>query len=146
MTEAQLRVGDELEGGLHGILEGQNLKLQIAPFPKTQVDPIGAGDSFVGGYVAGLVHGLYVTEAALLGNLFGSLTVGQIEFSKSTPWQLRYSYLIMPWKEGSYATIYQLWDGGDVKQVWRRNRNSALLLGFAWKLGPLSGVVKVEDD
>nr|GMD04046.1 uncharacterized protein LOC109174453 [Ipomoea batatas] len=81
--------------------------------------------------------GLYVTKAALLGNLFGSLIVGQIEFSK---------FDSVAVTEGSYATIYQLWDGGDVKQVWWRNRNSALLLGLAWKLGPLSGVVKVEDD
>ncbi|CAA2994154.1 inositol 3-kinase [Olea europaea subsp. europaea] len=51
---------------------------QIAPFPTVQVDPTGAGDSFLGGLAAGLVQGLGVPEAALLGNFLGSLTVGEI--------------------------------------------------------------------
>ncbi|KAD6119879.1 hypothetical protein R6Q59_025902 [Mikania micrantha] len=53
-------------------------ELQISPFPTGQVDPTGAGDSFLAGLVAGLVQGLAVPDAALLGNFFGSLTVGQI--------------------------------------------------------------------
>ncbi|CAA3014728.1 inositol 3-kinase [Olea europaea subsp. europaea] len=56
---------------------------QVAPFPTIEVDPTGAGDSFLGGLVAGLVQGLGVPEAALLGNLFGSLTVGVIGFPSS---------------------------------------------------------------
>ncbi|KAL3850593.1 hypothetical protein ACJIZ3_012475 [Penstemon smallii] len=51
---------------------------RIAPFPTVQVDPTGAGDSFLGGFVCGLANGLAVPDAALLGNFFGSLTVGQI--------------------------------------------------------------------
>ncbi|KAB2616527.1 hypothetical protein D8674_023115 [Pyrus ussuriensis x Pyrus communis] len=47
-----------------------------------EVDPTGAGDSFLGGFVAGLVNGLTVPDAALLGNLFGSLTVGKIGLPK----------------------------------------------------------------
>ncbi|XP_021909935.1 inositol 3-kinase isoform X2 [Carica papaya] len=57
-------------------------ELQIAPFEANQVDPTGAGDSFLGGFVAGLVQGLAVPDAALLGNLFGSLTVEQIGLPK----------------------------------------------------------------
>ena len=57
-------------------------ELEIAPFVTNQVDPTGAGDSFLGGFVAGLVHGLAVPDAALVGNLFGSLTVGQIGLPK----------------------------------------------------------------
>ncbi|XP_009371498.2 inositol 3-kinase [Pyrus x bretschneideri] len=57
-------------------------EVEVAPFPTNQVDPTGAGDSFLGGFVAGLVNGLTVPDAALLGNLFGSLTVGQIGLSK----------------------------------------------------------------
>ncbi|KAI3806301.1 hypothetical protein L1987_22200 [Smallanthus sonchifolius] len=53
-------------------------EMQISPFSTLQVDPTGAGDSFLGGLVAGLVQGLAVPDAALLGNFFGSLTVGQI--------------------------------------------------------------------
>lgn len=57
-------------------------ELEIAPFAANQVDPTGAGDSFLGGFVAGLVHGLAVPDAALVGNLFGSLTVGEIGLPK----------------------------------------------------------------
>ncbi|KAK9065937.1 hypothetical protein SSX86_015339 [Deinandra increscens subsp. villosa] len=53
-------------------------EVKISPFPTGQVDPTGAGDSFLAGLVAGLVQGLAVPDAALLGNFFGSLTVGQI--------------------------------------------------------------------
>ncbi|KAI3678495.1 hypothetical protein L6452_37790 [Arctium lappa] len=53
-------------------------EMQISPFSTVQVDPTGAGDSFLGGLVAGLVEGLAVSDAALIGNFFGSLTVGQI--------------------------------------------------------------------
>ncbi|KAE8674860.1 Inositol 3-kinase [Hibiscus syriacus] len=52
--------------------------MKIDPFVANQIDPTGAGDSFLGGFVGGLVHGLVVSDAALVGNLFGSLTVGQI--------------------------------------------------------------------
>ncbi|CAN8301354.1 unnamed protein product [Cochlearia groenlandica] len=50
----------------------------VSPFTAKQVDPTGAGDSFLGGFVAGLVEGLDVPDAALLGNLFGSVTVEHI--------------------------------------------------------------------
>ncbi|KAK1412758.1 hypothetical protein QVD17_34255 [Tagetes erecta] len=53
-------------------------EMQISPFSTVQVDPTGAGDSFLGGLVAGLVEGLKVPDAAMVGNFFGSLTVGQI--------------------------------------------------------------------
>ncbi|KAJ6345300.1 hypothetical protein OIU78_008051 [Salix suchowensis] len=57
-------------------------ELGIQPFLANQKDPTGAGDSFLGGFVAGLVQGLAVPDAALLGNLFGSLTVEQIGLPK----------------------------------------------------------------
>ncbi|KAL1541080.1 inositol 3-kinase [Salvia divinorum] len=60
----------------------RNVEQRIAPFPTVQVDPTGAGDSFLGGLVVGLVHGLPVPDAALLGNFFGSLTVGQLGLPK----------------------------------------------------------------
>ncbi|XP_031488083.1 inositol 3-kinase isoform X1 [Nymphaea colorata] len=53
-------------------------EFQVPSFPVIQMDPTGAGDSFLGGFAAGLVQGLSVKDAALLGNFFGSLTVGQI--------------------------------------------------------------------
>ncbi|KAK6145256.1 hypothetical protein DH2020_022076 [Rehmannia glutinosa] len=60
----------------------RNVEQQIAPFPTVQVDPTGAGDSFLGGLVFGLAQGLTVPDAALLGNFFGSLTVGQVGLPK----------------------------------------------------------------
>ncbi|XP_043724618.1 inositol 3-kinase [Telopea speciosissima] len=57
-------------------------EMQILPFPTVQVDPTGAGDSLLGGFVAGLIRGLAVPDAALLGNFFGSLTVAQIGVPK----------------------------------------------------------------
>jgi 1D-myo-inositol 3-kinase len=53
-------------------------ELHVAPFPAYQVDPTGAGDSFFGGFVVGLLWGLTVPDAALMGNLLGSFTVGQV--------------------------------------------------------------------
>ncbi|XP_061347183.1 inositol 3-kinase [Gastrolobium bilobum] len=51
---------------------------RVAPFEADQVDPTGAGDCFLGGFAAGVVQGLAVPDAALLGNFFGSLAVAQV--------------------------------------------------------------------
>ncbi|KAI4358060.1 hypothetical protein L6164_001966 [Bauhinia variegata] len=56
----------------------QDGEIQIAPFIANQVDPTGAGDSFLGGFAAGIAQRLAVPDAALLGNFFGSLTVTQV--------------------------------------------------------------------
>lgn len=53
-------------------------EITIPPFLAKQVDPTGAGDSFLGGLVVGLVEGLTVPDTALLGNFFGSITVEHI--------------------------------------------------------------------
>ncbi|KAJ1696844.1 hypothetical protein LUZ63_005356 [Rhynchospora breviuscula] len=60
-------------------------ELHVAPFPANQVDPTGAGDSFFGGLVVGLLWGLTVPDAALLGNLLGSVTVGQVGVPQFDP-------------------------------------------------------------
>ncbi|KAG8371496.1 hypothetical protein BUALT_Bualt13G0093700 [Buddleja alternifolia] len=60
----------------------ENAEQQIAPFPTVQVDPTGAGDCFLGGFVVGIAQGLAVPDAALLGNFFGSLTVAEIGLPK----------------------------------------------------------------
>lgn len=52
--------------------------LMVDPFEACQVDPTGAGDCFLGGFAAGIVKGLGVYDAALLGNFFGSLAVAQV--------------------------------------------------------------------
>ncbi|KAJ4756180.1 Kinase PfkB [Rhynchospora pubera] len=60
-------------------------ELHVAPFPANQVDPTGAGDSFFGDLVVGLLWGLTVPDAALLGNLLGSVTVGQVGVPQFDP-------------------------------------------------------------
>ncbi|TKY56467.1 Inositol 3-kinase [Spatholobus suberectus] len=56
----------------------ENGAFRVAPFEADQVDPTGAGDCFLGGFAAGIVRGLAVPDAALLGNFFGSLAVAQV--------------------------------------------------------------------
>lgn len=51
---------------------------RVAPFPAVQVDPTGAGDSFLAGFASGLLWGLSATDAALLGNFFGAAAVSQV--------------------------------------------------------------------
>ena len=55
-----------------------NGAFKVAPFVADQVDPTGAGDCFLGGFAAGIVRGLAVPDAALLGNFFGSIAVAQV--------------------------------------------------------------------
>jgi len=56
----------------------ENGAFRVPPFRADQVDPTGAGDCFLGGFAAGIVRGLSVSDAALLGNFFGSLAVAQV--------------------------------------------------------------------
>ncbi|KAG4954972.1 hypothetical protein AAZX31_14G178800 [Glycine max] len=56
----------------------ENGAFKVAPFEADQVDPTGAGDCFLGGFAAGIVRGLAVPDAALLGNFFGSIAVAQV--------------------------------------------------------------------
>jgi 1D-myo-inositol 3-kinase len=51
---------------------------RVAPFSAVQVDPTGAGDSYLAGFAAGLLWGLSATDAALIGNFFGAAAVSQI--------------------------------------------------------------------
>lgn len=60
-------------------------EVEISPFSTVQIDPTGAGDSLLGGFVAGLSLGLAVPDAVLLGNFFGSLTVSQFGLPKFDP-------------------------------------------------------------
>lgn len=60
-------------------------EVEVAAFPAIEIDPTGAGDSFLGGFVVGLSWGLTVPDAALLGNFFGALTVCQIGIPKFNP-------------------------------------------------------------
>ncbi|KAJ8616876.1 hypothetical protein MRB53_013062 [Persea americana] len=64
-------------------------EMQIPSFRTVQIDSTGAGDSFFGGFVAGLCWGLAVPDAALLGNFFGALTVSQIGVPKFSPKMLK---------------------------------------------------------
>ncbi|CAI8583966.1 unnamed protein product [Vicia faba] len=56
----------------------RDVRFRVDPFEACQVDPTGAGDCFLGGFAAGIVQGMGVFDAALLGNFFGSLGVAQV--------------------------------------------------------------------
>ncbi|KAJ7551835.1 hypothetical protein O6H91_06G032200 [Diphasiastrum complanatum] len=65
--------------GKHGSTVYQRDKeYHVPPFATEEVDPTGAGDSFLAGFVAGLYRGFPVQKAVLMGNYFGALAVSQI--------------------------------------------------------------------
>jgi 1D-myo-inositol 3-kinase len=53
-------------------------EFSVPAFQACEVDPTGAGDSFLAGFSAGLYHGFSVRDAALIGNYFGALAVAQV--------------------------------------------------------------------
>uniref|UniRef100_A0A0D3B379 Carbohydrate kinase PfkB domain-containing protein n=1 Tax=Brassica oleracea var. oleracea TaxID=109376 RepID=A0A0D3B379_BRAOL len=78
-NDSQRQATKTLVSSLCRIYGKDDETVMIPPFKAKQVDPTGAGDSFLGGLVVGLVEGLDVPDAALLGNLFGSITVEHFE-------------------------------------------------------------------
>uniref|UniRef100_A0A0D9VYR1 Inositol 3-kinase n=1 Tax=Leersia perrieri TaxID=77586 RepID=A0A0D9VYR1_9ORYZ len=62
---------------------------RVAPFPAVQVDPTGAGDSFLAGFASGLLWGLSAMDAALLGNFFGAAAVSQVGVPTFNPKMLQ---------------------------------------------------------
>ena len=53
------------------------------------MDPTGAGDSFLAGFVCGLCQGLPLATAVRMGNFFGSLAVQQVGIPKVTQVAMR---------------------------------------------------------
>lgn len=75
--------------GKHGSrVYSKDHEYRIPAFPATEVDPTGAGDSFLAGFSAGLYQGLPVEQAVLMGNYFGGLAVGQVGIPKFLPTHL----------------------------------------------------------
>eukprot|EP00850_Spirogloea_muscicola_P017344 SM000148S01021 [mRNA] locus=s148:106972:107848:- [translate_table: standard] len=56
----------------------------VPTFEAKEVDPTGAGDSFVAGLAVGLLRGLDLQRAVAVGNFFGALAVSQIGVPKIT--------------------------------------------------------------
>ena len=50
------------------LFDGENT-LEIAPYPVTAIDTVGAGDMYAGGVLYGITHGLSWTEAGELGSM-----------------------------------------------------------------------------
>jgi 1D-myo-inositol 3-kinase len=63
-------------------------EFRVPAFPAVEVDPTGAGDSFLAGFSAGLYQGLPVEQAVLMGNYFGGMAVGQVGIPRFTASQL----------------------------------------------------------
>ncbi len=55
-----------------------NEVMVIPPYDAKRVDTTGAGDSFVAGFIAGIISGLNETNCCKLGNYTGSITVSDI--------------------------------------------------------------------
>jgi 2-dehydro-3-deoxygluconokinase len=62
--------------GASAWLDGE--RHDAAPFPVTQVDPIGAGDAFAAGYLAAHLRGAEVPERLGLANAMGALCVSTL--------------------------------------------------------------------
>jgi 1D-myo-inositol 3-kinase len=60
----------------------RNTEFRIPSFPAAEVDPTGAGDSFLAGFSVGLLKNLPVEKSVLLGNYLGSLAVQQVGVPK----------------------------------------------------------------
>ncbi|CAK9209058.1 unnamed protein product [Sphagnum troendelagicum] len=76
--------------GKHGSrVYSKDREYRVPAFPATEVDPTGAGDSFLAGFSAGLYQGLPVEQAVLMGNYFGGLAVGQVGVPHFTENQLQ---------------------------------------------------------
>ncbi|MBA0587575.1 hypothetical protein Gorai_000701, partial [Gossypium raimondii] len=91
-------------------------EMKIAPFGANQIDPTGAGDSFLGGFVGGLVHGLVVPDAALVGNFFGSLTVAHIGLPKFDLRLLQHKCMLSNILQGSELCGSLCWKLGRIKE------------------------------
>ncbi|KAG0497556.1 hypothetical protein HPP92_002247 [Vanilla planifolia] len=120
-------------------------EIKVAPFPALQIDPTGAGDSFLGGFVVGLSWGLTVPDAALLGNFFGALTVGQVgipKFEKSLlkavrqELERRRSYDAVPCQT-KFSLNYQ-------ESVAHQEFRESLLR--AAELSCISGLTEIKDE
>lgn len=68
-------------------------EFRVPAFPATEVDPTGAGDSFLAGFSAGLYQGLPVEQAVLMGNFFGGMAVGQVGIPHFTASQLEVLFI-----------------------------------------------------
>ncbi|GJN23392.1 hypothetical protein PR202_gb11037 [Eleusine coracana subsp. coracana] len=79
---------------------------RVAAFPAVQVDPTGAGDSFLAGFAAGLLWGLSATDAALLGNFFGAAAVSHVGVPTFHPKMLQVVRSILEEKAMKCSTPY----------------------------------------
>ncbi|XP_024520934.1 inositol 3-kinase [Selaginella moellendorffii] len=61
----------------------------VPAFPASELDPTGAGDSFLGGFTAGLYRGLSVEKAVVVGNYFGALAVSHVGIPTLTQFQVK---------------------------------------------------------
>ena len=67
-----VKLGEEGAIGYDG---ARQRRFRISPFKTNAVDPTGAGDSFCGGFIAGIARGADVTRAALFGAVSASFVI-----------------------------------------------------------------------
>jgi sugar/nucleoside kinase (ribokinase family) len=67
-------------------VDSDHRKVLVPTFPVHQVvDATGAGDAFCGGFLAGMLWGLDMTQAAQLGHIAAGRVIGQVGGHKDTP-------------------------------------------------------------
>lgn len=76
------------EGKNGSRIYSKDREIRVPAFPAIEVDPTGAGDSFLAGFSAGLYRGLPIDQAVLMGNFFGGLAVAQVGIPHFTAGQL----------------------------------------------------------
>ncbi len=107
--------------GKHGSrVYSKDREYRVPAFPATEVDPTGAGDSFLAGFSAGLYQGLPVEQAVLMGNYFGGLAVGQVGVPHFTENQLQVLtfhpaclFLVVLWSSNLLEDTLH-WDNGRI--------------------------------
>ncbi len=89
LLEALARLGPRevvLKQGRAGAMALAEGRVWSAPvFPVAEVDPVGAGDAFNAGYLAGLLWGRPVGERLRLGNALGALAVSTLGDYEGAP-------------------------------------------------------------
>ncbi len=82
-TTAQIVVYKRGELGAITFAGGQELHTGI--YPVTALKPTGAGDAFMGGFLAALAHGLPVQEAVLRGSACAAIVVARVGCAPAMP-------------------------------------------------------------
>ena len=81
-TQGKAKYAAIKDGGNGALVADADLREKLPPFPCKPVEPIGAGDGFNAGFLAGILQGKDVVTAGRMGAVCGALatqTPGDVE-------------------------------------------------------------------